>query len=309
MVKIALTGATGFIGQHIARELSGRNVSLRLLARNPAKVLLPDTAGEVVQGSLADDQALARLVAGTDAVIHCAGSVRGATLEQFSRVNADGAARLAGIAEREGCARFLLLSSLAAREPGLSPYAASKRAGEKSVAQAAGTMTWAAFRPPAVYGPGDKEMLPLFQLMARGVAPVFGSEDARFSLIFAPDLAQAIVAWSLNEEPPAGIFELDDGKKNGYGWRDITETITALTGRPIRMLRIPASVLSIPAAVNWLLGRYLNRTPMLTPGKIRELRHPDWVCHPNPALAAVGWRPQHSLAEGLAATPGWRRER
>lgn len=308
MVKIALTGATGFIGQHIARELSGRNVSVRLLARNPAKVLLPDNAGEVVQGSLADDQALARLVAGTDAVIHCAGSVRGATLEQFSRVNADGAARLAGIAQREGCARFLLLSSLAAREPGLSPYAASKRAGEKGVAQAAGTMTWAAFRPPAVYGPGDKEMLPLFQLMARGVAPVFGSEDARFSLIFAPDLAQAIVAWSLNEEPPPGIFELDDGKKNGYGWRDITETITALTGRPIRMLRIPASVLSIPAAVNWLLGRYLNRTPMLTPGKIRELRHPDWVCRPNPALAAIGWRPQHSLAEGLAATPGWRRE-
>jgi nucleoside-diphosphate-sugar epimerase len=247
-------------------------------------------------------------VAGTDVVIHCAGSVRGATLEQFSRVNADGAARLAGIAQREGCARFLLLSSLAAREPGLSPYAASKRAGEKGVAQAAGTMTWAAFRPPAVYGPGDKEMLPLFQLMARGVAPVFGSENARFSLIFAPDLAQAIVAWSLNEEPPPGIFELDDGKNNGYGWLDITETITALTGRPIRMLRIPSSVLSIPAAVNWLLGRYLNRTPMLTPGKIRELRHPDWVCHPNPALAAVGWRPQHSLVEGLAATPGWRRE-
>jgi nucleoside-diphosphate-sugar epimerase len=306
MAKIALTGATGFIGRHIARLLSARKTAVRVLARDPSRITLPDGAVEVVQGSLTDDRALAALVAGADTVIHCAGSVRGATLEQFNRVNADGTARLADIAGTEGCKRFLLLSSLAAREPQLSPYAASKRAGEEAVASAAGTMTWAAFRPPAVYGPGDKEMLPLFQLMARGIAPVFGSDKARFSLIYAPDLAAAIVAWSLYEAPPPiGIFELDDGKKDGYSWDDITRVVTALTGRPIRMLRIPPSLLGIPAAINWLLGRYLNRSPMLTPGKIRELRHPDWVCRTSPDLDALGWRPQHTLAEGLAATPGW----
>lgn len=306
MVNIALTGATGFIGQHIARLLSARKTAVRVLARDPSRITVPDDAVQVVQGSLTDDRALAELVAGADTVIHCAGSVRGATLEQFNRVNADGTARLADIAATEGCKRFLLLSSLAAREPQLSPYAASKRAGEEAVANAAGTMAWAAFRPPAVYGPGDREMLPLFQLMARGIAPVFGSDNARFSLIYAPDLAEAIVAWGLYEAPPpTGIFELDDGKKGGYSWDDITRVVAALTGRPIRMLRIPPSLLGIPAGINWLLGRYLNRSPMLTPGKIRELRHPDWVCRTSPDLDALGWRPQHTLAEGLAATPDW----
>ncbi len=309
MAKIALTGATGFIGRHITRLLAARNITLRVLARDPKTLPQQDGAVEVVQGSLADDRALAALVADTDVVIHCAGSVRGATLEQFNRVNADGTARLAEIARSAGCGRFLLLSSLAAREPQLSPYAASKRAGEQAVASAAGAMIWAAFRPPAVYGPGDTEMLPLFQLMARGIAPVFGSNQARFSLLYAPDLAEAVVAWSLcNTAPPQGTFELDDGKKDGYSWADITHIVTALTGRPIRMLRIPPSVLSIPAGVNWLLGRYLDRSPMLTPGKIRELRHPDWVCRTSPNLDALGWRAQHTLAEGLAATPGWRRD-
>ncbi len=306
MATIALTGGTGFVGKHVVDVLTRHNASLRLLARNPARSASLPRNVEIVHGSLEDDESLAELVATSDTVVHCAGSVRGATPEQFNRVNADGTARLVRIARANGCRRFLLLSSLAAREPQLSPYALSKHAGEEALETGAGNMIWAILRPPAVYGPGDTEMLPLFRLMARGIAPVFGPVDARFSLIFAPDLAEAIAAWAECDDPPSGVFEIDDGKPGGYSWEEITNTIRAITGKSVRKIRVPAPVLQVPAAINWLLGRYFGRAPMLTPGKIRELRHADWVCRRDPTFDAVGWQPRHSLAQGLVATPGWR---
>lgn len=306
MGTIALTGGTGFVGNHVVNVLTRHNSSLRLLARNPARSASLPRNVEVVHGSLEDDEALEELVATSDTVVHCAGSVRGATPEQFDQVNVEGTARLVRIARANGCRRFLLLSSLAAREPQLSPYASSKHGGEEALKNGAGNMIWAALRPPAVYGPGDTEMLPLFHLMARGIAPVFGPADARFSLIFAPDLAEAIAAWAECGDPPSGVFEIDDGKPGGYGWEEITNTIRAITGKPVRRIRVPAAVLRVPAAINWLLGRYFGRAPMLTPGKIRELRHPDWVCRRAPEFDALGWQPEHSLAQGLVATPGWR---
>lgn len=305
MTTIALTGGTGFIGRHVLAALTRRNALVRLLVRDPARVTSVDRNVELVPGSLEEPASLETLVAGSDAVVHCAGSVRGSTYEQFARVNVDGSATLTRIARAGGCKRFLLLSSLAAREPHLSPYAASKRKGEDALAAESGGMTWAALRPPAVYGPGDKEMLPLFRVMAHGIAPVFGSPTARFSLVFAADLADAAALWALQDSVPTGVFEIDDHRPEGYGWLDICQCVSGITGKPVRQLRIPATVLQLPAALNWLLGRYFGTQPMLTPGKIRELRHPDWVARPDPAFDTLGWQPQFDLARGLGATPGW----
>ena len=261
---------------------------------------------DVVTGGLADARALADLVEGAEAVIHCAGAVRGATRAQFDRVNVAGAKACADAAARAGVGRFLHVSSLAAREPTLSHYAASKRAGEDAVRDAAPIVT--IVRPPAVYGPGDKEMLPLFRLMARGYAPVFGNADARFSMIFVTDLADAIIAWLRAAAPPSTIFEPDDGQPGGHGWGDVCATVQSITGRRVRPLRVPAAVLALPAAINYAAGRLHALAPMLTPGKLRELRHPDWVCRRREPGTALGWQPAHDLRAGLLATPGWRGE-
>ncbi len=301
---VALTGATGFVGRHILVKLQRAGLRCRLLVRDQKKLPALGDATEVVEGSLGDRDALARLLAGASSMVHCAGAVRGVTQSQFDRVNAVAAGDCAMVAREAGVQRFLLISSLAAREPGLSAYAASKRRGEVAVTGNAGPMRVSIFRPPAVYGPGDREMLPLFRMMARGIAPVFGSPDARFSLIFVEDLADAVVAWETASNGCEQLIEIDDGRPGGYGWTDVCETIETITGRPVRRIGLPAALVSIPAAFNTLAGMATGYSPMLSLGKLRELRHPDWVCRTGSGI--TGWRPTHQLADGLLETPGWR---
>jgi nucleoside-diphosphate-sugar epimerase len=128
--------------------------------------------------------------------MHCAGKVRGVTQQQFNRINVEGTARLATVAaEQTHPPRFLALSSLAAREPQLSAYANIKKLGEEALASHAGNMLWTAFRPPAIYGPGDREMLPLFKAMAKGMAPMITPANTRFSLLYVQDLVAAMHRW------------------------------------------------------------------------------------------------------------------
>ena len=177
----------------------------------------PDLPGvEWLPGDLEDQGALDALVAGTDAVIHCAGAVRGAWRSDFDRVNAEGAGRVArAAASMARVPRFLLISSLAARMPELSEYAASKWRGECAVKAASESMRWTVLRPPAVFGPGDRELLPLFRCIAKGFAPLPAGIRGRFSLIYVDDLATAVLRWLDSDTGYGETFELDDGTPRG----------------------------------------------------------------------------------------------
>lgn len=304
---IALTGATGFIGQVIARRMTAAGFRLRALVRARAGTEVLQSLGvELVPGQLADQRSLEKLVTGATAVVHCAGAVRGASAEQFDLVNVEGGRRLVqALRTCQPTARLLVLSSLAAREPGLSFYSASKHRLEILLQEQATGMTWLALRPPAVYGPGDRELLPLFRLMAKGIAPVPGSPEARFSMLFVDDLADAVLAWLSTEQPVSGVFALEDGRRGGYNWRDVAAIVSGLCHRPVRLLPIPVGLFNWPARINRLAGRLLGYAPMLTPEKLNELRHTDWVCDSEALSAAIGWRPTTQLEEGLRRTPGW----
>ena len=134
----AVTGGTGFIGREVIRRLVERGWPVRALTRRKDAGLEADGV-TTIQGTLEDEAALARLVEEAAGVVHCAGAIAAPDRATFQRVNAAGAERLAAIAAAtELRPRFLLLSSLAAREPALSPYAESKRLGEDRVRRAAG---------------------------------------------------------------------------------------------------------------------------------------------------------------------------
>jgi len=301
---VCVTGATGFIGGAVVRRLVSSGWKVRVLIRpSTDSGLLLGPSVNPVTGSLEDVASLHRLLDGVQAVIHCAGVVRGVTKAQFNSVNVDGVGRLAKAAiAQQTPPRFLLLSSLAARQPGLSPYAASKRQGEDSLASFGRGLQWTVFRPPAVYGPGDRELLPLFRLMARGMAPRFGTPSARFSLLFIEDLAQAVLSWLETDNGLRQVIELHDGREKGYSWSDVADVFESLTGRRVLQIPIPALVLRIPATLNWLAGGLFRYAPMLTPGKVRELTYPQWVCDNDAVTHAIGWVPKISLTEGLRRT-------
>jgi nucleoside-diphosphate-sugar epimerase len=300
---LALTGATGFIGAALLKRLLDAGWAVHALCRSVPPTY-PDRSGlRWFQGTLEDPQSLKRLVAGATAVVHCAGAVRGASAAQFNQVNVEGVARLMQAAkELLPRPRFLLISSLAARAPHLSDYAASKRAGEEVLRSGSSGVMWTVLRPPAVYGPGDRETRPLIRCMQRGWAPVLGPATARFSLLFVEDLADAVRHVLEMTDWPTGPFEIHDGRPGGYAWEDLIRTTSRIVGKPARPLSVPRGLLQIAAGANLAAGRVFGYRPMLTPGKVRELTHPDWVCDDTPLRSATGWKPKVLLEEGMRRT-------
>lgn len=202
--------------------------------------------------------------------------------------------------ERAPAARLLLVSSLAAREPQLSWYAASKRAGEDLVT-ARSDLDWVVVRPPAVYGPGDREMLPVFQWMSRGIALVPGSPGSRISLIHVHDLVASLIACLTGNTARHGVFTPCDGKQGGYDWHEMAALAAATWHRRVRIWKVPAPLLDGVARINLLAARLTGGAPMLTPSKLRELRHPDWVVDNASIHEATGWEPEIDLARGMEA--------
>jgi nucleoside-diphosphate-sugar epimerase len=303
---LAVTGATGFIGGAIARRFAASGWRVKALVRVPLRAAGLNSLGvETVAGDLSQPDRLAALVREATAVVHCAGAVRGITDADFRAANVDGVLHLSrAVARAVPDVPLVLLSSLAARAPHLSPYAASKRAGEEALASAHAGLRWVALRPPAVYGPGDREMRPVLQTMMRGLAPAPGVAGARFSLLFVDDLVTAVERVLALDTCPSGPFELHDGRAGGYSWPEAASIVARLRGRPVRLLRVPATVLAGLARLNAVRARFFGPAPMLTPGKVRELTHPDWVCDNAPFTRATGWEPRVDFAEGLRRTLG-----
>jgi nucleoside-diphosphate-sugar epimerase len=293
---IAVTGGTGFVGRHVLALLAGQGAAVRALARTPAA--LPKQAGvEAVQGDLTDPAALAALCEGAEGVLHIAGAISGGAAH-MQRVNAEGTATLLAAAGKAGVKRFVHVSSLAAREPELSPYARSKAAGEAAVRAATRTLSTLIIRPPAVYGEGDRATLPLLRALTSRTALLPGLKQSRFSLIHAEDLARICIA-SL-ECPVSGVREVDDGH-GAYTWPDVAGILQQMCGRPQRLHFLPLMVATAVGHAADGLAALTGKPGMVSAGKIRELYHADWVSRP------PGWpRPDAiPLHTGMHRTLAW----
>jgi len=303
---VALTGGTGFVGPHLAAALAAEGWRLRMLVRRPPKGGLPPGT-ELVEGHLGDGAALVRLVDGADALVHAAGLVKARGRDEFMAVNRDGTRNLARavMAMRPGL-RVVNLSSLAAREPRLSDYAESKQAGEQAWSEA-GIANLVHLRPPAIYGPGDRET-GLFLRAAFGpILPIPKVPHARICLIYAADLARAVAA--LCASGLTGTLEVSDSRTDGYGWRELAEQIIAAAHGTAHIVELPALVMRSFGVLGAAAPRLIGRTAMLGPGKVRELLHPDWASARDAQPPAQLWQPRMGLADGLAQTMAWLRER
>ena len=297
---IAVTGGAGFLGAHVLRRLRAGGHTVKALTRQPRRSD-DDPLLTWIQGSLSDREALADLVTGTDVVVHMAGAIKALSRSAFFAANRDGTRALVDAARNAGVGKFVLVSSLAAREPALSPYAASKRAGEFCLEQNAGMMDTVVLRPPAIYGPGDRETARLFQMAANGFVLAPSGPDARVSMIHAADAASAVEACCVADQP-ARPLEIGDGAGDGYTWTDLAEAASGAVAREVKLIRLPDVFLWSAGAFGTLSGALTRRPAMLTLGKVPELLHPDWVARgPLPH----GWEPQWTLKNGFKDSVEW----
>ncbi len=309
-MTVAVTGATGFLGRHVVAALAARGCQLRLLARRePVDAAWGDGRPDVVLGSLDDGAALLRLVEGVDAVLHMAGAIKAQGDEQFMAVNRDGSRRLAeAVAEVAPAAHFVHVSSLAARHPELSGYAASKRASEDAVFAVLGADRVSVIRPPAIYGPGDRETMVFFELASRRLVPLPGKPSARISLVHVADAA-ALLAERVTNEPSGKVQAIADACPGGYGWKQILDAAALAVGnRTPRYFQLPSGLLRGVGGGMGAVAKLIGKSDMISAGKIRELLHEDWSVPERELLREPGAVPRHPLLAGFASTAQWYRQ-
>lgn len=296
---VAITGATGFVGQSVLDLAMREGFDVRALARRPQEA----RAGvEWVQGDLSDTRALRRLVTRASVVIHIAGVVNSPDPAGFETGNVHGTLNVVHAALAAGVPRLVHVSSLSAREPELSLYGASKRKGERIVA--ASGLDWTIVRPPAIYGPRDTEMLELFRLARRGVVPL--PPDGRLSIIHVADLARLLLALIPGDEAVTGMtFDPDDGEPGGWSHVDLARAIGIAVGRRAMPLPLPQRVLQWAARADRAVRKDKAK---LTLDRVGYMCHPDWTASEGHRPPAALWQPQVETRMGLHATAAWYRE-
>jgi nucleoside-diphosphate-sugar epimerase len=296
---VAITGATGFIGNILIQRLTESGWRVRALTR----LSRPDSDSiQWIVGDLDNPRALHHLVKGVAFVIHCAAAVKGSSFHEFAHTNIQGTQNLLyAVIEQKQLPCFLLISSLAARQPELSLYAKSKYLSEQQLIVHSNQLPWTIFRPTAVYGPGDKELKPLFQAMHRGLLPVVGNIHNRFGLIHVHDLVTAILIWLSSNTAIHETFELDDGTPNGYSYQNLSDLAQQVWKRPVHCIAIPDWMIRSIALLNLWFSRIFRYSPMLTPGKVNELQHNNWVCDNTSLIRALpAWHPAIRLQDVLS---------
>jgi nucleoside-diphosphate-sugar epimerase len=297
-VKLAITGGTGFVGQHLIDAALAAGHSVLALTRRPQ----PARQGLTwIDGSLSDSASLERLIDETDAVIHVAGVLKARDAAGFELGNVTGTLAVLAAATAGGTQRFVHVSSLAAREPQLSLYGASKAKAEELVEESG--LDWAIVRPPAVYGPGDKETLDLFR-MARG-GRIYMPPAGRLSLLHVDDLARLLLALAEPGAPTKVVVEPDDGRPGGWTHREFGDALGRAVGIPARTVSTPRFLLAIGSRLDVLLRRDRAK---LTPDRVAYFCHPDWVVSRQYGVPEGLWHPRIETRQGLAATAAWYRE-
>ncbi|MDX1578038.1 MAG: NAD-dependent epimerase/dehydratase family protein [Gemmatimonadota bacterium] len=312
MSRILLTGATGFLGSHIAEALveAGHGVRCSVRATSDTRWIdgllvekveldlgAPETAGPAREA-----------LDGVDVVVHCGGLTRARDEAEFLRVNARGTERLDGAEREAGVERFLLISSLVARGPDgadgpISPYGRSKREGERALERAGEGMEAVVLRPGGIYGPRDSDLMPLFAMAARGWIVVPRSE-VPLQPVFVADVVSAVMA-ALEAPVPDRPIPVAGAER--HGWDELAAALARAVGREGRVLRVPPPLFWAAGLLSELASRVTGRQPAMDRRRARDMSHHAWTCDIDPARRALGWEPEVGVDEGLERTAAWYR--
>jgi nucleoside-diphosphate-sugar epimerase len=337
-----VTGASGFIGVQLVRELIARGDDVYCLARRAAAAERLETLGaRVVSGDVTDPESLIAATAKADTVYHLAGVVRARSAVEFLRTNQAGVANLLDACRRRTTPpTVVIVSSLAAAGPSrigrprteedspepVSNYGRSKRAGELEAVSRAGDLPITIVRPPIVMGAGDAVGLTLFRMidnMRLHLVP--GWRRSRFSVMHVGDLVSALIAAAERGERlrPA------NGKANGAGdggpidprgyyflagERDPTyDELGRLIGEALGRRRL--LVVAFPRPVVWpiaacgeLMARVRRRAPFAGIDKAREALAGHWTCSAARAERDLGFAPATAIPDWLRQTADWYRQ-
>jgi dihydroflavonol-4-reductase len=320
-MRVLLTGANGFVGSHILDELRRNQIPVVALLRPASsRTFIADQLAdiEVRAGGIDDAASLDSALEGVTHVIHCAGATKALKAPGFFEVNHLGTRNVIEAVNRRGAQiqRLVHISSLAAAGPAtsarpksecdeaqpVSDYGRSKLAAEREVRHRC-ACDWTIVRPPAVYGPRDREFLRLFRAVKSHVLPRFGGGSQQLTLVYVEDLATAIVSMLTQSQASRETFFV--GSPEIVTSAELARCVAAQSGTWSIPLPLPNSVLWLACQWSGFLSQLTGKASVLGPQKYSELKAPGWVCDVSKLKGAIGWECRTALNEGVTKTRAW----
>ncbi len=313
--SVAITGATGFIGRHVAAHLVARGVAVTSIVRPNSPHTAP--AGTTAITAPLTATALREAFCGADAVVHLAGVVAAVDARTYMTVNAEGT-RAVALAARDVGARLVHVSSLAAAGPApvsaphresdpprpLTPYGLSKLESERIVNATEGLRS-IILRPGVVYGPADRAVFPLFQAAARGVVPLVGRPDAAYTFIYVDDVVRAVLAAVDKVDVSGAVFV---GHPQPVTAHQVLDAIQAGVGRQARVIAVPMVLTHVLALLCEAAARITRKPLLLNRSRYAELAADGFVCRVDRLRDELDAAPAVDLREGIAKTAVWYRQ-
>jgi len=310
--RVAITGATGFIGRHLTTHLVERGAEVSAVVR-PGSIHVASPGATVLTAPL-EASALTDAFAGVDVVVHLAGVLSTVRAQEYTQVNVEGTRAVAAAARRTG-ARLIHVSSLAAGGPAppsaprreddppnpVTPYGSSKLEGERAVQSIEG-LCWTILRPGVVYGPGDRAMLPLFRIARRGILPLVGRRDAAYTFVHVSDTIRAIDA-ALTAHADGDVIFV--GHPRPVAPLEVLETIRAALHRRATVIPVPGAIVHLAAIASEVAGRAIGRPLALNRSRYRELSAEGFVCRVDRLRDRLGIVATVDIREGFADLASW----
>jgi nucleoside-diphosphate-sugar epimerase len=307
MPQVLVTGATGFVGSHIAEVLTQNDFTVRCTVRQSSSLKwLAHLSLEKVTVNFTDEMSLQKACQGVDIVVHSAGSTRAKTDAEFFEVNTDGTERLAKAALAAKVSRFIFISSLEARGPDgltetISSYGKSKLEAERHLAKLSNDIEVILLRPAGVYGPRDTDLLTLFQMAKYGFLTV-PATSGKLQPVHGRDVAEAVLA-AINGNTHLGPFDI--AEPTTYSWQDMVHLLEQAMKRKLHVLKIPKEVFLGAGYASETVSKWLGQAPKLDRRRAKSLAYYSYTCDTKAFKEAFGWQARISLARGLAETAAW----
>ncbi len=324
-MKVLITGATGFIGSHLAELLHAEGFELKALTRATSDTrYIKSLPIEYVGGSLSDVDSLRQAVEGVDYIYHVAGVVAAKNRQGFFEGNQIATRNLleATIRYNPNLTRFVHVSSQAAVGPSssesspvdetapfrpITTYGESKAAAEREVLERMSILPATIVRPPAVYGPRDVGVYTFFQTVAKGFKPLIGFGRKVVSLVHVEDLARGIAGAGQSEGGVGQTYFISS--EEFYTWEQVGAVAARALGKSVSInLRVPHAVIYAAAGVSDFLGRFRAKPPIFDFEKGKDITQAFWTCSVEKARRDFGYHQRMSIEEGVTSTVEWYRK-
>lgn len=321
--RALVTGATGFIGSHLVESLLQRNYEVFCTVRKSSDLsVLKDLPCTLLDGDITNRSSLVDAVINKDIIFHLGGLTKAKSVPDFYRVNADASQHLYEVClqHNPGIRKIVHVSSLAAAGPSapdkpriesdpenpLTDYGKSKLAGEKIAVSFMDKLPITIIRPPAVYGPREKDIFFYFQLIDRHIKPILGFQKKYLTIIHTLDLVEAIIRAAELPQSNGQTYFVDDGCV--YTWQDLSSTIQKASDTWTVPLNIPEWLISGVAHIAEFLSRFSSSPALLNRQKIIELKQNAWTTNSEKIRKELDFIPQYSLLDGCKMTVDWYRK-